>query len=208
MLLQLFQIALLIGPALLESGNQISQQLQPLIVAFADMSDSRSDLHDALSAPVGRLQRHDHRIASTQRGERDQRQPGWAVEDDHVIQRTQRVDRIDERELQIALLPRLRVGQIEAGQKGIAGDDVDVGIDRAADEIAHIGIGGRIEQPFDTGGRAAIAGKGVTEIALRIGIDTQAAESPLFTDRRQEPGGVRLADAALEVQDGDDESLS
>jgi hypothetical protein len=170
--------------------------------------DRSRDLYDALCTPVCRLQRHDHEVAGTECRERHEREPRGTVEDDHVVEGTKCPDRIGERVLQIALLPHSLVGHVKAGEERIAGDDVDVRIRSAADQVTDIRIRGWIEQSLDARSVAAVAGKGVAEIALGIGINAQASQAPLFADRGQEPCRMRLANPTLQVEDGQDDRLS
>ena len=98
---ELLEVALLVRPAGLVARHEVAQQPQAAIVALPDMVDGGRDLHDALRAPVRRLQRHDDPVAGAERGVRDEGEPRRTVKDDEVIQRSEARDRIDERVLEV-----------------------------------------------------------------------------------------------------------
>lgn len=149
---------------------------------LAHVVDGSGDLHDALGSPIRRFQRHDYTITGAKRGEGNETKPGWAIEDDQVVEAAEGSNRVDESMLQIRGLPRSLVRQIEAGEKGVAGQEVDMRISRATDEAADVDVRRRIEQPFDAGSGAPVAIEGVAEVALRIGVDQQASQTAFFAN--------------------------
>lgn len=114
-----------------------------------------------------------------------------------------RLDGGDEGKVQVGLFPRPLVGLVEARDERRGGDQVDVVELRPLDERQTVRILGRIEETFHAGDALAFAEERVAQVALGIGIDQQAAEAPLFAYGRQQPGRVRFADPALQVEHGD-----
>src|SRR6266545_243610 len=124
---QLPQIALLVGPRPLEAGDEIAEQLETRVVAAVDVLDGRSHLHDALGAPVGGFHRDDHRITCAESREAHEAQPRRTVEDEVVVLAAERGDGLDERQMQIGLLPGTLIGEVEAGELRAGRQNVDVG---------------------------------------------------------------------------------
>lgn len=126
MLAKLFQITLLIGPCPLEAGHQIAQQVQVLIEPLVDVVDGGRHLHDSLRPPIGRLQGDDDVVRGAQGREADQRESRWAVEHDEIVPCAEFGDRIDEREMQVGLFPRLLIRKIEPGQCRPGRNEIDM----------------------------------------------------------------------------------
>lgn len=64
-----------------------------------------------------------------------------------------------------------------------------------------------MQKHFDAGDSVRLVEKGTAEVALGVSIDEKDAALAFLTDGREQPCGVRLADAAFEIEDCDDTCL-
>ena len=107
--------------------------------------------------------------------------------------------RIDERQVQVGLLPLLLVREIEAGQGRRRRHNIEMRKRRVADERTHVQVTSGVEQHLDTGDAIGLREERTGEVALRVEVDEQNAFSSLLADRGEEPDGVRLADAPFKL---------
>src|SRR5205807_1076187 len=103
-------------------------------------------------------------------------EPGWAVEDDEVVERSPRRNGFHKGSVQIRCLPLALVRNVEAGQDRARRDDVNVRKRRPTDESLRLDVGGGVEEPLHPGLRLLWRQKRTAEVPLRIGVD---GEEPL-----------------------------
>ncbi len=143
-----------------------------------------------------------------ERGEAHQRESRRAVDQHVVVERAQFADRLDKRQVEIRSLPLSLVRQIEASQCRARRENVDPRISRAANEEQGTLLSTRVEEPFHTGHGLRRIEEGTREIGLCVGVDHQHLEPAFLADRGEQPCGVRLADAALQIDDGDSRGVA
>jgi hypothetical protein len=110
--------------------------------------------------------------------------------------------------MEVGAFPLLLVGQIVAGERGPRGDHVDMIEGGPPHERVRIVVRCGIDEHFDARLGVARRDKRAREIGLRVKVDDEYPTATLLTNRCKQPHGVRLADAALQIEDRDDLCLS
>lgn len=106
--------------------------------------------------------------------------------------------------LQIGIFPLPLIGDVEGGHRVTAGDDVDVLKPGASNEVCDVRIASRMKKHFHSRNRRFLRKQISGEIALGIKVDAEALKAAFFAHSGKQPGSVRLADTALQIQDRDD----
>ena len=97
MLPQLFAVAALERTGVLVPRNDVPQEVETSVVVRLDVADQFGHFVHPLCPPIGRFERHDHAVGGTQRRHAHERQARRAVDDDQVVEGTQRAEGIDQR---------------------------------------------------------------------------------------------------------------
>ena len=198
-------VTALVAAAALEAGDEVAEQVERRVVASLGRELTAAVTWTMPWAPQSAASSGMMTsVGGAQRREADQGEAGRAVEDEVIVGGANFTEPFCKRKMQVGLLPQPLVGKVVGGEHRARREEVDVRKPRAADEGEGIGLGARIEERLDAGEGTAPAGQQtLRDVALGIGVDDEHALPAFLAHAGQEPGRVRLAHAALEVDDGD-----
>ena len=187
----------------LELRDNIAQELQSGVVVPPHPLDNGPDTGRAAGRPIGRFQRDDDEIRSTEGRVTGQRHPRRAVQQNVIVILPKLGNRVGQDGMKPLTFPLTGLREVLPGKVSRDRDNVDVRVFGVPDEIAGLGAIVWIKHPFDAAGFRVVGKETLRDVRLLVEIHDQAALAAFLANGRNEPAEVRLADAAFEVERSD-----